>query len=225
MDFIFMLTKDDRTVPNALSIAEEVAAAGVRHMGCKEVGASPDLLRGLVDQIRRFGGKSYLELVGATPESSLAAAARAKELGFDCLFGGMNPRAIHALCGDALEYFPFAGRIEGHPVRLRGTADELARDCRRLAAEGHPGVDLLVYRAVDDDPEAILRKCRDATAGRLFVAGSVDSPERIRQLKKFGVDAFTIGSAILTGSIFPDAATLRERVARVLECCESAPGR
>lgn len=219
-----MLTRNDRTVPEALNIVKTVAATGVRHIGCKEVGASPDTLRALVDQVRHFGGTSYLELVGSTPESSLAAAARAKDLGFSCLFGGVNPTAINALCNGKLGYFPFAGRVEGHPVRLRGTADELAADCRRLTAEGYLGVDLLVYRAVDDDPETILEKCRDATDGKLFVAGSVDSAEKIRQLKKFGVDAFTIGSAVLTGSIFPDAPALGDRVLRVLECCNSPVG-
>ena len=33
-----MLTRDDRTLPDAQSIWEDVASVGVTHVGCKDVG-------------------------------------------------------------------------------------------------------------------------------------------------------------------------------------------
>lgn len=219
MDFIFMLTQNDQTVPNAVELLESLESTGLKHIGCKEIGATPELLRQLLEQINKVGGVSYLELVGSTASECLGAADRAIDFGFDCLFGGVDPDAIQKRCQDAVEYYPFAGRIEGHPVQLRGTANEIANACRDLCNRGYPGVDLLVYRAVDDDPVRILRESREAITGKLFVAGSVDSPGRIEQLKASGVDAFTIGSALLDGSIFPEAKSLQERVSRVLELC------
>jgi hypothetical protein len=181
MDFIFMLTKNDKTVPDAMELLKSLEFSDLKHVGCKEIGAPPELLRELVEQVEKMGGTSYLELVGSTSSECLAAADRAIELGFDCLFGGVEPDVIHERCKGLVDYYPFAGRIEGHPVELRGTAKEIADDCRDLCERGYPGIDLLVYRAVDDRPEAILNEARAATTGKLFVAGSVDSPERINQ--------------------------------------------
>ena len=221
MDFIFMLTQNDETVPNAVELLDSLSSTGLKHVGCKEVGASPDVLKELVSRVRALGGTSYLELVGSTVEESLAATDRAIELGFDCLFGGVDPERILSRCKGKVTYFPFAGRIEGHPVQLRGTAGEIAKDCQRLCEAGYPGIDLLLYRAVDDDHVRILRTCRTAVSGKLFVAGSVNSPERVEQLRNGGVDAFTIGSAVLNGSIFPEAHDLQDRVSRVLAICEN----
>lgn len=221
MDFIFMLTENDETVPNAIELLDCLRSTGLKHVGCKEVGASPDVLKELVSRVRALGGTSYLELVGSTAEESLAATDRAIEFGFDCLFGGVDPERILSRCKGKVNYFPFAGQIEGHPVQLRGTASDIAKDCQRLCEAGYPGIDLLLYRAVDDDHARILKACRTAVTGKLFVAGSVNSPERIEQLRNGGVDAFTIGSAILDGSIFPEAHDLHDRVSRVLAICEN----
>ena len=171
MDFIFMLTQNDETVPNAVELLESISSTGLRHVGCKEVGATPDILRELVSRVHLLGGTSYLELVGSTVEESLAAADRAIEFGFDCLFGGVDPDRILERCKNKVTYFPFAGRIEGHPVQLRGTADEIAADCRNLSDAGYPGIDLLLYRAVDDEYTKILKTCRESVSGKLFVAG------------------------------------------------------
>lgn len=94
MDFIFMLTENDETVPNAIELLDCLSSTGLKHVGCKEVGASPDVLKELVSRVRALGGTSYLELVGSTAEESLAATDRAIEFGFDCLFGGVDPERI-----------------------------------------------------------------------------------------------------------------------------------
>ena len=40
-EFIFMLTHNDRTVDNALEVLEQVKDTGLRHIGFKDVGATP----------------------------------------------------------------------------------------------------------------------------------------------------------------------------------------
>ena len=37
-----MLTKADRTVADALAVLDDIRLAGLRHIGCKDVGVSPD---------------------------------------------------------------------------------------------------------------------------------------------------------------------------------------
>jgi 4-hydroxythreonine-4-phosphate dehydrogenase len=37
-EFIFMLTRDDKTLPDAQQVFAEVATVGVTHVGCKDIG-------------------------------------------------------------------------------------------------------------------------------------------------------------------------------------------
>ena len=57
MDFIFMLTRDDSTVANALEIVEAVRPVGSQHIGFKDVGARPRpaAARGGDSRRRRLG--------------------------------------------------------------------------------------------------------------------------------------------------------------------------
>ncbi|WP_437024196.1 HisA/HisF-related TIM barrel protein [Streptomyces sp. enrichment culture] len=92
----------------------------------------------------------------------------------------------------------------------------MADDCRRAEAAGCAGVDLLAYRATDADPLDLVRAARAATTGRLVVAGSITSTDRIQALASAGADAFTIGSAAFGGPLQPHAGTLRSQLAPVV---------
>ena len=89
-------------------------------------------------------------------------------------------------------------------------------DCRRFEALGCAGVDLLAYRATEADPMDLVRAARRATEGTLVVAGSVDSPERIRALADAGANAFTIGSAAFDGSFSPRKGALASQLLDIL---------
>ena len=54
-NFIFMLTSNDKTIPNALEKLDEVLAGGVRHIGFKDVGLPFDELKRLAKKIREVG--------------------------------------------------------------------------------------------------------------------------------------------------------------------------
>ena len=55
MDFVFMLTRDDATVADALDIVEAVRPLALKHIGFKDIGLAPETLRGLTDAIRAAG--------------------------------------------------------------------------------------------------------------------------------------------------------------------------
>src|SRR5690606_32600670 len=100
-------------------------------------------------------------------------------------------------------YLPFPGYPIGHPTALGGRPGDIEQDCRRFAALGCAGVDLLAYRATEADPLELVKAARKATLGRLVVAGSIDRPQRIRALAGAGANAFTIGTAAFDGSFSP----------------------
>jgi hypothetical protein len=55
--------------------------------------------------------------------------------------------------------------------------------------------------------------------GRLIVAGSVNSAERISALSNAGAHAFTIGSAVFDGSFSPSKGGLRSQIRDTLDAC------
>ena len=74
MDFIFMLTRDDRTVPDAMTHLETALALGVRHIGFKDVGVPVAQLKALNAAIKAKGATSYLEVVSLDPRVDVALA-------------------------------------------------------------------------------------------------------------------------------------------------------
>lgn len=223
MDFIFMLTRDDRTIDDALAVADEAIALGLQHIGFKDIGATPAVLRELTKRIRGSGALAYMEVVSTSREAALHSAAIAAEIGVDRLLGGTEVDAtLHVLDGTGIGYFPFPGFPEGHPTKLGGSALDVAAHCNAFLAKGCRGVDLLAYRATAADPLDLVRAARSAIGqrGELIVAGSVNSFERIRALREAGADAFTIGSAIFDGTLSPQAGSLRARLEAVIAACE-----
>jgi hypothetical protein len=225
MDFIFMLTRNDATVENALDLVEVARAVGVRHIGFRDVGVDAATLARLAAAIRAAGARLHMEVVATTRETELQSVRAALALGVDVLLGGVHVEDALALIGGApVAYLPFAGRPEGHPTRLGGGPERIEADCRAFFAKGCAGVDLLAYRAIEADPIALIRAARRGLGreGRLVVAGSVDSAERISAVRAAGADAFTIGTAAIDGLYARDRAGLAAQLAAVLADCRAA---
>lgn len=221
VDFIFMLTRQDQTIVDCLETFETIHAMGVRHVGFKDVGAPMESLVALNRAIKESGATSYLEVVSETPEDCVNSARNAVEIGIDRLMGGTEIEpTLEILAGTGIQYLPFPGRPEGHPTKLGGTPAEVEADCRRFAERGCAGVDLLAYRATEADPLDLVRAARKGTDGYLAVAGSIDSPERIRAVAEAGADGFTIGTAALEGAFSPRKGALASQIGDILEACK-----
>jgi len=215
-----MLTRADRTVRDGLDVLEDIRSLGLRHIGFKDIGIEPAALAELHRAVKATGATSYLEVVSTTPESCLQSARVARELGVDRLLGGTQVEEILGiLAGTQVQYLPFPGKPFGHPTQLGGTAEAVEADCKRFAAMGAAGVDLLAYRATEAEPIELVRAARRGTPGTLLVAGAVKNVEQIRALKEAGADAFTVGSAVLDGSFVPNVGSLRSQLRAVLDAC------
>lgn len=215
-----MLTRHDRTIADALDVLDDIKSVGLRHIGFKDVGIEPHALTELHRRIKALGATSYLEVVSTSAEACLASARIARELGVDRLLGGTRVEEVLAiLAGSKVQYLPFPGQPFGHPTQLRGSPDDVARDCRRYRALGAAGVDLLAYRASEAEPLELVRAARHAFDGTLLVAGGVASPAQVRALAAAGVDAFTVGSAVFDGSFAPHVGSLRSQLKAVLDAC------
>jgi hypothetical protein len=222
LDFIFMLTRQDRTIADCLEVMDLIAPAKLKHIGFKDVGVPPAVLHKLADRIRAAGAVTYMEVVSTTPEACLNSARVAVDLGIDRLLGGTDVEAVQAVIkGTKMEYYPFCGFPSGHPTKLGGRPDQVEQHCRRFIEKGCAGTDLLAYRATAADPLELVKAARRGLGSgkHLIVAGSVATAKQIADLKKAGADAFTIGSAAFDGSYAPDKGHLLSQLAAIQADC------
>lgn len=198
--FIFMLTRNDRTVADAPQQLQAALSLGVRHIGFKDIGLPIEQLKTLNAAIKAGGATSYLEVVSLDRDSEIVSAKAAVEIGVDVLLGGTRvDDVLPVIEGSGIRYYPFAGRITGHPSVLEGTIAEIVDSARAIAArDGVHGLDLLAYRSAQNVPELMKAVCA-AVSKPVFMAGSIESPERIAIVRNAGAAGFTIGTAALDG--------------------------
>ena len=203
LDFIFMLTRNDRTVKDAMEHLQTVLATGVHHVGFKDIGLPVEDLKELNQTIQFAGAVSYLEVVSLDIESEIASAKSALEIGVDFLLGGTHVEAVlPILAGSDIQYYPFPGRITGHPSVLEETQEQIVASAKALSLyDGVHGLDLLAYRA-KGDIDALMTAVCSAVDKPVVVAGSIDTPKRIQSVENSGAAGFTIGTAALDG-VFP----------------------
>jgi len=220
-DFIFMLTRNDRTVPEAAAPVETALQAGIRHIGFKDVGLPFAALHGLAEQIRKGGASTYLEVVSLDRESEIRSVKAAIKLGVDYLLGGIHAEDVLPLLeSSTIRYYPFPGRIVGHPSVLEGSQTEIVESAVRLANyPGVAGLDLLAYRSKIDVP-SLMRAVCEAVAKPVIVAGSVDRPEQIEDIRRSGAAGFTVGTSALDGRFPAGDVALRSQLEAISHCCQ-----
>jgi len=216
--FIFMLTRNDRTVADAADHLDTALSLGVRHIGFKDMGLPVEELKKLNATIQAKGATAYLEVVSLDRDSEIASARAAVEIGVDILLGGTRvDDVLPILQGTALRYYPFAGRITGHPSVLEGSIEEIAASASALAArEGVHGLDLLAYRSSTQDVSALIATVCEATEKPVIVAGSIADKQRIAALHKMGATGFTIGTAALDGAYPAKGKELEAQLSAIL---------
>ena len=221
-EFIFMLTHHDATVTDAIKAYDSLRDTGLRHVGFKDTGVTPETLRELTRRMHDDGRTVYLEVVSVSAEDELRSILAAREVGVDVVMGGTHvDAALPLLAGSHLRYFPFPGRIVGHPSVLEGSVEEIAASAASLTAHaGVHGLDLLAYRHADPI-EPIIDAVVHASAKPIVVAGSIDSAEQIAAVTSLGAWGFTIGGAAFEFAL-PAEATLRAQVEWALETAARA---
>jgi mannose-6-phosphate isomerase-like protein (cupin superfamily) len=158
--------------------------------------------------IKSHGATSYLEVVSLDKESEVISAQAAVRIGVDILLGGTRVDDVLPVLKDTgIQYYPFPGRIVGHPSVLEGSIEDIATSARDLASrDGVDGLDLLAYRSpLPNIPDLIAAVC-EAAGKPVIVAGSIADRDRIDLVRQAGAAGFTIGTAALD-NIYPSKGT------------------
>jgi hypothetical protein len=221
-EFVFMLTHHDATVANARQVYDQVRGTGLRYVGFKDIGATPDELAEITRAAHDDGLEVMLEVVSTSEDAEVRSISAAESIGVDWVLGGTHPERGRAiLAGTAARYCPFPGIVVDHPSILRGEIQEIAEHARLLTATpGIDGLDLLAYRHVSADPVSLVRAVVTAASGPVIVAGSVASLQQIRDIAASGAWGFTIGGAVLEG-LLPGGPDIAGQVKAVLSAASA----
>lgn len=215
--FIFMLTRDDRTIADAREVFARIADLPLRFIGFKDIGLPVDELKALADEIRSNGQQVMLEVVSETEADELNSLRSASRIGVDYVLGGTHAaEATAILAGTGIRYMPFPGRVVGHPSVLCGPPEAIVASAVRLAGtQGVDGLDLLAYR-YSGDVEALIAAVVQAVEVPVIAAGSIASEERIRIVAGLGVWGFTVGSAVFANEFKSGEPNLRGQIEAIL---------
>lgn len=194
-ELIVMLTYNDVTVHNAEEIFESCKNTKAKFWGIKEKGLPLNAMKELFTHMKESGKTVGLEVVAYNEKEGLAGAKKALECGCDFLMGTKYFDSINEFCREhKLKYMPFAGHIINRPSVLEGHIDEIIAEAKDYLKKGVCGIDLLGYRYTGDPVELISRFVKEVNAP-VCIAGSVDSYQRLDEIKHASPDFFTIGSA------------------------------
>lgn len=209
---IVMLTHNDRTVPDAYKVFDRCKTTRAQYWGFKEEGLPLSEMKRLYSFMRECGKTTVLEVVAYTEEECMRGARMAVDCEVDILMGTLFFDSVNDFCKrHDLTYMPFVGTISGRPSVLSGSIEALIEEARSYLEKGVHGIDLLGYRFTGDAKE-LNRQFVAQVDAPVCLAGSVNSYQRLDEIKEANPWAFTIGGAFFENKF---GASFEEQVDRV----------
>lgn len=194
-ELVVMLTYNDFTIEKADDVFEQCKTSLANYWGIKEKPLPIEKMKALFARMKEYGKTTVLEVVGYDEAEGMRGAEIAAMCGCDILMGTKFHESIADFCvKHNIKYMPFVGHIEGRPSVLTGTIEEIVTEAEEVMAKGAYGIDLLGYRYIGD-AVALNKAVVAAVSGPVCIAGSINSYQRLDEVKAAGAAMFTIGSA------------------------------
>ena len=188
-------------------------------VGCKDIGLNFEQYKDLFGRFKKYGLRSFLEVVTYREEEHFKGIDLALKIGADNVIGGMPPYTTKTVAylkqkQSGTRFFPYIGTVTGHPCILGGQIDDIVKEGKEAEENKVDGINLLLYRYTGDQGRLLRATVRELKVP-LIVAGNVANFDQIRELKENNVWAFTIGGAVLEKR-FVEAGTTREQIEAIL---------
>jgi hypothetical protein len=214
LELIVMLTHNDLTVHNAYDIFDQCRNSRAKFWGFKEEPLPLEQMKKLFRYMKSCGKTTFLEVVAYSEKECMDGAKKAVECNCDFLLGTTFSDSINEFCRlNHIKYMPFVGKITGRPSVLDGTVEYMIQEAKTYIAKGVYGIDLLGYRYTGDATRLNREFVANVNAP-VCIAGSVNSYERLTELKSIAPWAFTIGGAFFENKF---DGTFQEQIDKVCE--------
>ena len=213
-ELIVMLTHNDLTVTDAYSVFDQCKSSKAKFWGFKEEPLPLAQMQALFGYMKNCGKTTFLEVVAYSERECLEGAKKAVACNCDFLMGTTFFDSVNDFCkSNHLKYMPFVGKITGRPSVLEGTLEDMVKEAEEYIAKGAYGIDLLGYRYTGD-PVQLNREFVAKIKAPVCIAGSVNSYERLNEIKTTAPWAFTIGGAFFENKF---DGSFKEQVDKVYE--------
>ena len=204
MNLIVMLTHNDKTVENAYYMFDKYCDTQAEFWGFKEEPLLLEEMKKIYAYMKAKGKKTFLEVVAYSEEEGIRGAEIALECGCDILMGTIFHDSINNFCKENnLKYMPFVGKITERPSILEGKIEDIVTEAKNYISKGAYGIDLLGYRYTGDAVKLNEELVKNIKAP-VCIAGSVNSYQRLEELKSISPWAFTIGGAFFENKFGTD---------------------
>ena len=214
---IVMLTHNDRTVSNAAEIFNSCKNSKAEIFGFKEEGIPFAEMKTLFETMKNCGKITALEVVAYNEKECLDAAEKAVECQCNFLMGTKFFDSVNNFCRkNNLKYMPFVGEITGRPSVLEGTLEGMIDEAQECLSKGVFGIDLLGYRYTGD-AVALNKNFVAQINAPVCIAGSVNSYQRLDEVKAANSWAFTIGGAFFENKFGEDFSAQIDIVCNYME--------
>ena len=188
---VVMLTCDDETVSNAYEIFDKCKDSKAEYWGFKEKPLPLEEMKKLYAYMKSCGKKTVLEVVAYTEAECLEGA----KMAIEC---------------------PFVGELKERPTVMDGSVEKMIRDAKEYLAKGAYGIDLLGYRYTGNAYK-LIDKFVASVDTPVCVAGSINSYDRLDEIKKIHPASFTIGSAFFNNCFGSDFSRQIDKVCEYME--------
>ena len=211
-ELIVMLTHNDLTVTDAYEIFDQCKKSKAKFWGFKEEPLPLEQMQKLFAYMKDCGKTTFLEVVSYSENECLEGARKAVACNCDFLMGTTFFDSVNDFCRENhLNYLPFVGKITGRPSVLEGSLEEMINEANAYIAKGVYGIDLLGYRYTGD-ASLLNREFVKNMEVPVCIAGSVNSYERLQEIKAVSPWAFTIGGAFFENKF---DGTMKEQIDKV----------
>ena len=213
-ELIVMLTHNDLTVHNAYDIFDQCRNSRAKFWGFKEEPLPLEQMKSLFRYMKSCGKTTFLEVVAYSERECMDGVQKAVSCNCDFLLGTTFSDSINECCRlNHIKYMPFVGKITGRPSVLDGAVEEMIQEAKTYIAKGVYGIDLLGYRYTGDATR-LNREFVASVNAPVCIAGSVNSYERLTELKSIAPWCFTIGGAFFENKF---DGTFQEQIDKVCE--------
>ena len=213
-ELIVMLTHNDMTVTDAYAVFERCRNSKAKFWGFKEEPLPLEQMTQLKRKMKNCGKTTFLEVVAYSEEECLEGAKKAVACQCDYLMGTTFFDSVNDYCKcNNLKYMPFVGKITGRPSVLEGALEDMVKEANDYIARGAYGIDLLGYRYTGDAVH-LNKEFVASVKAPVCIAGSINSYQRLDEIRVAAPWAFTIGGAFFENKF---GGTFEEKINRVCE--------
>lgn len=218
-ELIIMLTINDITVKNAYELFEQCRESKAKIWGFKEEGIPFAEMKRLFAYMKKCGKTTVLEVVAYTEEKCMEGAIMAKECKCDMLIGTLFFDSINEFCKkNNIKYMPFIGKVSGRPSVLEGNAEDMIKEANKYLEKGVYGINILGYRYTGN-PETLNKTLVSQINAPICIAGSINSYQRLEEIKTINPSFFTIGTALFENKF---NGTFSEQIDKVCDYINSS---